>query len=95
MSNVLLRVATLEDAKAIFKPSMPLIKTTAITLKKWCLAWKSLKVDPEILENFRIYARRDGKSSDTCMPDDSQHAAFDYRPKSVFISLNHQRNGYL
>ena len=98
MSNVLLRVATLEDAKAIQAIYAPYVETTAITFEEVVPSVEEFEGRiQKTLENFPyLVLEEDGEVVGYAYAGRfSARAAFDWSTEvSIYISLNHQRKGY-
>lgn len=98
MSNVLLRVATVEDAKAIQAIYAPYVETTAITFEEVVPSVEEFEGRiQKTLENFPyLVLEEDGEVVGYAYAGRfSARAAFDWSTEvSIYISLHHQRKGY-
>ena len=95
MSNVLLRVATVEDAKAIQAIYAPYVETTAITFEEVVPSVEEFEGRiQKTLENFPyLVLEEDGEVVGYAYAGRfSARAAFDWSTEvSIYISLHHQR----
>ena len=98
MSNVLLRVATVEDATAIQAIYAPYVETTAITFEEVVPSVEEFEGRiQKTLENFPyLVLEEDGEVVGYAYAGRfSARAAFDWSTEvSIYISLHHQRKGY-
>ena len=98
MSNVLLRVATLEDATAIQAIYAPYVENTAITFEEVVPSVEEFKERiQKTLEHFPYFVlEENGEVVGYAYAGRfSARAAFDWSCEvSIYISLAHQRKGY-